>query len=59
VARLPAVESEYEREAAGRMQQVEQRADRCRLAGAIGAEEAVDLYALDRDRDVVDPRVFP
>jgi hypothetical protein len=58
-ARLPAVAPEYAREAARRMQQVEQRADRRRLASTVRSKEPVDLPALNRDRDLVNPTSAP
>src|SRR5690606_27273041 len=39
------------RRTGGRLDEAHQRADRRRLAGAVGADEAENLPALDRERD--------
>ena len=50
----PAVEAEHARASARRSQQVEQQPDRRRLAGAVGAEEPVDLARQDFERELLD-----
>src|SRR5262249_23280543 len=49
------VDAEHRRRAARRTQQVENEPDRRRLAGAVGAEEAEDLAALDVERETIHP----
>ena len=48
------IEAEQACAAARRMQEVQQRADRRRLAGAVGAEESEDLTAVDGQGEVMD-----
>ncbi len=59
VAALAAtVESEDASAAGARMEEVEQSADRRRLAGSVGAEKPEDLPGLNRERHLLDaPRV--
>jgi hypothetical protein len=51
---LPVGQAEHPRRAGGRPGEAEDAAQRGRLAGAVGAQEAGDPARMDRDREVVD-----